>query len=399
MTVGLLGFGMVLFAPNSIANSLESETNVNLFEPEPSNQELVVSEAEKYLGTPYLENGKTPSGFDSAGFVYYSYENSIQLNIPSTMNELANYGSEVPINELIIGDVVVYGDATTPTAVGIYVGNSEVIRVVANDTVRIVTLSTEMPVTARRIIGEQSVSLPLGDTDTLNVTTETFDFSGWLLDENINLTGTTPFLVFLDEDNLEIARESGVWTSRPDVNAIYPNPTGDAVGVQVTGATPAGLIGTNYKVELRASNDASGDSYLSNIILAKVYEAVPNIDEGNIDSAVVNGSNIEVRGWHVSSLQRSSDYHYLFFLDSTANVELERVNITTSSFQDSPDITAFINDSRIAQASKARFDATVGISAALAGKKVKIVTRYCSDPAGNNGITGSFESPKIFTIS
>lgn len=45
--------------------------------------DAVVSEANKYLGTPYVWGGSSPSGFDCSGLVYYAL-NEAGINVPRT---------------------------------------------------------------------------------------------------------------------------------------------------------------------------------------------------------------------------------------------------------------------------------------------------------------------------
>ena len=45
--------------------------------------DAVVSEANKYLGTPYVWGGSSPSGFDCSGLVYYAL-NEAGISVPRT---------------------------------------------------------------------------------------------------------------------------------------------------------------------------------------------------------------------------------------------------------------------------------------------------------------------------
>jgi cell wall-associated NlpC family hydrolase len=89
--------------------------------------QVVVSEAERFLGTPYVWGGDSPSGFDCSGLVQYVYA-QLGIALPRTSEEQALVGTPVPgVTAAQPGDLVFYaGSDGTPTApghVGIYVGN------------------------------------------------------------------------------------------------------------------------------------------------------------------------------------------------------------------------------------------------------------------------------------
>ncbi|GLC29700.1 S8 family serine peptidase [Clostridium omnivorum] len=86
----------------------------------------VVAYASNYLGTPYLWGGTTPSGFDDSGFVQYVYAN-FNINLPRTVYDQVNYGTEVLKTDLQPGDLVFFGTSGNPVHVGIYTGNNSFI--------------------------------------------------------------------------------------------------------------------------------------------------------------------------------------------------------------------------------------------------------------------------------
>ena len=87
----------------------------------------VVTEAERFLGVPYVWGGESPSGFDCSGLVQYVY-GQLGIALPRTSEEQALAGTPVPgVTAAQPGDLVFYaGSDGTPTApghVGIYIGN------------------------------------------------------------------------------------------------------------------------------------------------------------------------------------------------------------------------------------------------------------------------------------
>ena len=59
--------------------------------------DAVVSEANKYLGTPYVWGGSSPSGFDCSGLVYYAL-NEAGINVPRTTAQ-GYKDMATPVNE------------------------------------------------------------------------------------------------------------------------------------------------------------------------------------------------------------------------------------------------------------------------------------------------------------
>ncbi len=92
-----------------------------------SKGQAVVELAKKYLGTPYVYGGSSPSGFDCSGFVYYIYK---QMGV--TLNRVAadqmTNGTWVASNNLQPGDIVGFTNRSGyVNHVGIYAGNGMMI--------------------------------------------------------------------------------------------------------------------------------------------------------------------------------------------------------------------------------------------------------------------------------
>lgn len=89
--------------------------------------QAIVAEAQKYLGTPYVYGGASPSGFDCSGLVYYVLKT---LGYSPNRTPEAQYaqGTYVSKANLLPGDIVFFsGNGSTITHVGIYVGNGQFI--------------------------------------------------------------------------------------------------------------------------------------------------------------------------------------------------------------------------------------------------------------------------------
>lgn len=88
----------------------------------------ILAEAQKYLGTPYVYGGASPSGFDCSGFVYYVLK---QLGYSPYRTPADQYkmGTSVSKSELKPGDIVFFAGtyASGISHVGIYAGNGQFI--------------------------------------------------------------------------------------------------------------------------------------------------------------------------------------------------------------------------------------------------------------------------------
>jgi len=93
---------------------------------------------DKYIGLPYLENGRTESGVDCWGLARLYYKDQFNIDLPSYTNEY-NGGQDPAIVSIVnahidnweqltapnIGDLCLFNILGEPTHVGIYIGDSK----------------------------------------------------------------------------------------------------------------------------------------------------------------------------------------------------------------------------------------------------------------------------------
>jgi cell wall-associated NlpC family hydrolase len=86
----------------------------------------VVSEALKYLGTPYVWAGASPTGgFDCSGLAMYVY-GKLGVTLPHYSRYQASYGTAVSKDQLLPGDLVFFSTYRRDAShVGIYVGDDK----------------------------------------------------------------------------------------------------------------------------------------------------------------------------------------------------------------------------------------------------------------------------------
>ncbi|WP_433959466.1 LysM peptidoglycan-binding domain-containing protein [Cytobacillus horneckiae] len=96
------------------------------------NAAAILNEAKKYLGTPYVWGGSSPSGFDCSGFIYYVL-NQTGTNIGRTSTE-GYYSRSYYVDTPQPGDIVFFEGTykSGPSHLGFYLGNNEFIHASSN---------------------------------------------------------------------------------------------------------------------------------------------------------------------------------------------------------------------------------------------------------------------------
>lgn len=79
-----------------------------------------------HIGTPYVWNGESPSGFDCSGFVSWAFAQG-GISVPSSTSGLQGIGHQVSYSNIQPGDLVFFNTYKTNGHVGIYVGGGNFI--------------------------------------------------------------------------------------------------------------------------------------------------------------------------------------------------------------------------------------------------------------------------------
>ena len=89
--------------------------------------QILLSMARQYGGVPYVWAGRSPSGFDCSGFIYYVFD-QLGYGLPRMADGQFEVGIPVSRNSLEPGDLVFFETYEPgPSHVGIYIGNDQFI--------------------------------------------------------------------------------------------------------------------------------------------------------------------------------------------------------------------------------------------------------------------------------
>lgn len=80
----------------------------------------IISIAARYVGTPYVYGGTSPSGFDCSGYTQYVYK-QVGISLPRTSGAQGSGGRRVSASEARPGDLVWSGNGH----IGIYAGGNQ----------------------------------------------------------------------------------------------------------------------------------------------------------------------------------------------------------------------------------------------------------------------------------
>ncbi len=120
---------VLLFVIQSIVVGCASQRSMPLaVNTSPANPQIVNLLYEQYngwRGVPHKDGGPSKKGVDCSGFVYLTYRQKLNQNLPRTTALLAKSGSQISTREMTAGDLVFFKTVFKKRHVGIYIDNGQ----------------------------------------------------------------------------------------------------------------------------------------------------------------------------------------------------------------------------------------------------------------------------------
>lgn len=92
--------------------------------------EQLISEARKWLGTPYVYGGSSRSGTDCSGMIMELFRTVYNIKLPRSAAMQQSYSSEIERNNLTAGDLIFFCTGKSKNRVshvGLYIGKGKMI--------------------------------------------------------------------------------------------------------------------------------------------------------------------------------------------------------------------------------------------------------------------------------
>ena len=110
-------FGLIIFVVGFVVyNKKFNHNRVEKSEKEVANpvvtrnemlKDSIVAYGKEFLGTPYVAAGCSKDGFDCSGFVHFVYRH-FNIDVPRSTAAFADYGREIPIEDIQKGDLLLF---------------------------------------------------------------------------------------------------------------------------------------------------------------------------------------------------------------------------------------------------------------------------------------------------
>lgn len=227
--------------------------------------------------------------------------------------------------------------------------------------------------------------------------TDQIKVSGWHAADG-SAAYPTHFLILFDQTkNREVAHQVVENLASPDV-AKAEGQIANAANARFSTSfkvTPE-MAGDQFVLVSRYSDSTDGKSYGNYIDHWFGTKINLNHNQAYLDNFMVNGTKIDVSGWHVDDMSINHPYHYLILFDQTKNHEVARQQVTD---QTSPDIVQNNQLGTALNAAKARFSTTFNVEPGMLGDHFVLISRYSDAANGEGNYSQSWISSKSLQIN
>ncbi len=224
--------------------------------------------------------------------------------------------------------------------------------------------------------------------------------SGWYAD-NDSEGKNNRYVILLDQDNgnQELARQQVSTVTRTDVANVY----NDIYGAGNSGFNASFAIngrlansiaaGHHIVVLMRYTSSADGNSAYTD---HRFNGVVMNENVASLDNMTLSASSMHVAGWHAADQGINRPYHYIILFDKTTNSEINRRQVTSTARADVARVYGNVYNS-----GNSGFSTDFAMNDALRnalqrGDEIQVVSRYTSDPNGNNNAVDYWFAAKAY---
>lgn len=191
------------------------------------------------------------------------------------------------------------------------------------------------------------------------------------------------YIILWDVQNQrEITRQRIDQVQRDDVERVYPvynaAESGFDTDIQIPWQDLAQLPNHQIQVISRWTNDAAGNGNYCDYWFSPI-----GFDRSNnacLDKCQAENGQLHVAGWHATNYSEGRLYHYIIILNANTGREITRQLVENGQRRD--DVAAAYPN--IATAHASGFNINFGLSNELMTAPLQILSRYSSDPWGNN---------------
>lgn len=227
--------------------------------------------------------------------------------------------------------------------------------------------------------------------------TDQIKVSGWHAADG-SAAYPTHFLILFDQTkNHEVAHQVVENLASPDV-AKAEGQISNAANARFSTSfkvTPE-MAGDQFVLVSRYSDSTDGKSYGNYIDHWFGTKINLNHNQAYLDNFMVNGTKIDVSGWHVDDMSINHPYHYLILFDQTKNHEVARQQVTD---QASSDIAQNNQLGTALNAAKARFSTTFNVEPGMLGHRFVLISRYSDAANGEGNYSQNWISNKYLQIN
>lgn len=220
------------------------------------------------------------------------------------------------------------------------------------------------------------------DTFRVDGANDQIKVSGWHAADGTAIYPTHFLILFDQTKNREVAHQIVKNLASPDVAKAEGQiaNAGNARFSTNFKVTPE-MVGDQFVLVSRYSDSTDVNSYGHYIDYWYGNKINLNQNQAYLDNFSVNGTKINVSGWHVDDQALNHTHHFLILFDQTKNHEVARQEVKD---QASPDIAQNNSLGTALNAGNARFNATFNVEPGMLGDHFVLISRY-SDKANGEG--------------